>query len=297
MTTSVEGPPLARERFRAMGTGVELIVEGSGAGVPAAIAAARAEIERLERMLSRFRHDSRLSRLNRMRRASVGRETAVLVARALALRDLTGGRFDPAVGAAVRAAGYDRTFEALLPDGPGADPVPGGGGIDVDVARGVVALGEGVLLDLGGIAKGYAADRAAAILAEAGPALANMGGDVAVAGPARAGGWPVGLETAGGTVSIALPGGGLATSGVDRRRWRRGGGEAHHVIDPRTGAPAATDLVRATAIAGSAADAEAIATALLVAGRAAAPRLAADLAIPALLVPVEGDHLMAGGLE
>lgn len=286
-----------RERFRAMGTGVELIVDGDGPAVARALAAAREEIERLERMLSRFRRDSRLSRLNRMRRASVGRETAALVARALALRDATGGRFDPAVGAAVRAAGYDRRFEALVPDGPASAPVPGGGGVDVDLTGGVVTLADGVLVDLGGIAKGYAADRAAAILAEAGPALANVGGDLAVAGPARAGGWPVGLDTGAGTISVAIPAGGLATSGVDRRRWRRGGREAHHVIDPRTGAPAATDLVRATAIAGSATDAEAVATALLVAGRGAGARLAARLATPALLVCAEGGHLMAGGLE
>jgi thiamine biosynthesis lipoprotein len=99
-----------------------------------------------------------------------------------------------------------------------------------------------------------------------------------------------------GDVTLALGRGGLATSGVDRRRWRRGGREAHHVIDPRTGAPAATDLVRATAVGATAAEAEAFATALLVAGERGARRLARRLGVPAVLVTADGRMALEGGL-
>ena len=75
-------------------------------------------------------------------------------------------------------------------------------------------------------------------------------------------------------MTLLLESGALATSGVDRRRWRRGGRPMHHVIAPRRGLPADTDLLRATAVAPTCAEADALATALLVAGARDARRLA-----------------------
>ena len=94
-----------------------------------------------------------------------------------------------------------------------------------------IELEPGFRLDLGGIAKGYAVDRAAELLADAGPCLVNAGGDLA----ARGRSWPVGVETADGQITLALEDGAIATSGRDRRRWRRAGAEAHHLIDPAHG--------------------------------------------------------------
>jgi thiamine biosynthesis lipoprotein len=215
---------------------------------------------------------------------------------ALELRARTGGRFDPAVGAAVVGAGYDRSFAELGDDPRPPAPAACGGAIALDPASSEASLGPGVLLDLGGLAKGDAADRARDLLAACGPCLVNLGGDVAVAGEPAAGPWPVGVPGPSGGVTLALGRGGLATSGVDRRRWRRGGRDAHHTIDPRTGAPADTDLVRATAVAATAAEADALATALLVAGEAGARRLAGELAVPAVLVTADGRLELAGGL-
>ena len=117
----------------------------------------------------------------------------------------------------------------------GADTAHGRAGlrrrVSVDGSR--VELEDGAKLDLGGIGKGYAAERAADILAAAGPCLVDAGGDVAVRGGHA---WPVGVETGEGVVTLALERGALATSGSDRRRWTRGGEERHHLIDPRTGA-------------------------------------------------------------
>ena len=118
---------------------------------------------------------------------------------------------------------YDRTFDEVPPDDPVA-PTPTtacGGGVIVDRVTGTVDLEPGVRIDLGGIGKGYAADRALALLSQAGPAMVDAGGDVATHGRPDSLGWRVGVETAHGTLTIALEGGAVATSGRDRRHWRR----------------------------------------------------------------------------
>jgi thiamine biosynthesis lipoprotein len=281
---------MLRTTFDAMGTRFELLLDAPERRMARrALAAARVEIDRLEALLSRFRPDSDLSRLNRLRRAPISADLERVLRLALQLRRRTGGRFDPTVGRAVAAAGYDRTF-ASIGAAPERPPAPAGG--IVALGDGWAALDEGVEIDLGGIAKGDAADRAAAIVGAVGPCLVNAGGDLAAGGPARE--WAVGLECG---LTLALPLGGLATSGVDRRRWRRGDGEAHHTMDPSLGAPAPTDLVRVTAAAPSGAEADALATALLVAGAARAEALCAEWRVPAVLVPADGAPILAGGVK
>src|SRR5699024_3380998 len=146
----------------------------------------------------------------------------------------------------------------------------------------------GVRIDLGGIGKGYAAERAAEVLATAGPCLVSAGGDVAT----RGGSWPIGVDTADGTITLELRQGGLATSGRDRRTWRRDGRELHHLIDPRTGEPAETDLLRVTVVAADAIEAEIAAKELFLAGSREAS--ATDLA--AVLVTDDGRTVMTGAL-
>ncbi len=290
---------ILREGFGAMGTSVELLLDAPDEpGARAAFAAARDEIARLELLLSRFLPDSELSRLNRERRMRVGPDLARVLAAALDLRRRTGGRFDPTVGRAVRSSGYDRSFETLDADPrpPGA-PSPAGGIVMLDTEWGWVGLGPGVDLDLGAIAKGDAADRACAILAGAGPCLVNVGGDLVVSGPRGDGPWSVSIATPGADLVLDLERGALATSGTDRRRWKRAGRTLHHAIEPRRGSPAPTDLVRATAIAASGAEADAIATALLVAGAGEGRHLADVWGVPAALVDEAGSVTLAGGLR
>lgn len=156
-----------------------------------------------------------------------------------------------------------------------------------------IAVEAGFCLDLGGIAKGYAADRAVAILAPAGPCLVDAGGDIALRGRP----WPIGVETPDGTLTLELSAGGLATSGRDRRHWRRGTDEQHHLIDPASGRPAEGDLLRVTVAARSAAEAEVHAKALFLAGAAAAVEQAGEHALRAVLVTRDGRTLLAGGLS
>jgi FAD:protein FMN transferase len=276
-------------RFKAMGTEVELLVEADGA--ERALEAAEDEFHRLEALLSRFLSDSELSRLNAERSLEPGPDLLEVVELALLARARTGGRFDPTVHDALVAAGYDRSFELVPADGPAAGSAPCGGGLLVDGRR--IELEPGVRLDLGGIGKGFAVDRAAVVLAAAGPCLVNAGGDLAV----RGGSWPVGLETADGQITLELDRGAIATSGRDRRRWRRNGHEQHHLIDPRAGAPAETDLLRVTVVASDAVEAEVWAKALFLTGEEAAAAEADGLGLPAVLVTADGRTRLAGGLR
>lgn len=275
--------------FRAMGTDIALYVDA--AMRDGALAAAEAEFHRLESILSRFRPDSELSRLNADGGIDAGPDLLRVVALALDARERTAGRFDPTVHDALVAAGYDRTFDQVARDGAkiGA-AVPAGGGVRIDGTR--ISLDRGVHVDLGGIGKGYAAERAAELAAIAGPCLVDAGGDIAV----RGGAWPVGVETADGTLTLELCDGALATSGRDRRRWRRGGEELHHVIDPRTGRPAASDVLRVTVAAADAVEAEILATSLFLAGTERAAAEASAAGVAAVIVSDDGRTILAGGL-
>jgi FAD:protein FMN transferase len=273
--------------FAAMGTRVELHIETEHDPTEA-FETAELEFERLEQVMSRFRPDSELSRLNHEGMLDASPDLADVVELALEARESTGGRFDPTVHDAVVGAGYDRTFGELPED----TFEPAGGARccgHVRIEGTTIHLGRDVRLDLGGIGKGYAAERVAAVVSVTGPCLVNAGGDIALRGVPEDGCWPVAVEDG---PTLGLTRGGLATSGIDRRRWRRGGVEQHHVIDPATGRPAVTDLVRVTAFADSAVEAEVLAKSLLLMGR----REAAAAGVAAVLVTAEGETLLVGGI-
>jgi thiamine biosynthesis lipoprotein len=281
--------------FDAMGTKIRLHLDAGRDG-EALLLAAEGEFRRLEGLLSRFLPASELARLNRLGELEAGPDLLAVVEAALAARELTAGRFDPTVHDALVAAGYDRSFE-LVPTGGLAPVLVGsacGGGVEIDHPSARIRLDRGVKLDLGGIAKGYAADRALALLAGAGPALVDAGGDIVVAGKP----WHVGVDTAEGTITLELSNGAVATSGRDRRRWAGRDGERHHLIDPATGRPAEGNLLRVTAVAATAIEAEVLAKALFLAGGLEAAATEADeLGVAAVLVSLDGRTLIAGDLS
>ena len=281
-------------RFRAMGTDCKLFLRAlAGPEARRALARAEHDVHRLERTFSRFDPDSELSALNRRGALRVGPELFDVVVLALDARERTGGRFDPTVHDALVAAGYDRTFDEVAAEGCGsrATGVSCAGAVRVEHEGRRIELDPGVHLDLGGIAKGYAADRAAELLEELGPCLVDLGGDIAARGR-----WPIGLATFDGVVTIELGDGAVATSGRDRRRWKQGNDERHHIIDPRTGLPAADDLLRVSVVAPAATEAEVRAKALFIAGAEEALREANAAAAPAVLVTLDGRTMFAGGL-
>ena len=273
---------MQRRSFPAMGTQVELLLDAdSSAGSEVAFARAEHELRRLEALLSRFRPESELSALNRTGRLDAGDDLVAVTRLAVEARQRTGGLFDPTVHDALVAAGYDRTFDEVAADGAAGEPRRCGGEIRITGRR--IELEPGFHLDLGGIAKGYAVDRAARLVATAGPCLVNAGGDLAGRGRS----WPVGVDTADGQITLALEEGAIATSGRDRRRWRRDGAEAHHLIDPATGAPSESRFLRVTVVAPTAVEAE---------GSAKAVFLGAAPAGPAVLVTADGRTVLTGGL-
>jgi len=268
-----------------------------------ALAAVDAELERLDRQASRFRDDSELSRIHRepapVHQLSRGLAEAISVA--LAAARWTGGLVDPTVGGALIALGYDRDFAAIgpalaLPGGPAPAP----GWRSVTLAGTVLGLPAGVRLDLGATAKGLGSDRAAAAAYRArgrGGILVSLGGDIAVAGQPPVGGWPVAVadssEGAPGQV-VRLTGGALATSSVTGRRWRRNGRAVHHIVDPRTGWPAAGPWRTVSVAASSCAQANAASTAAIVAGHDAEAWLAGT-GLPSRLVAHDGAVRLLGG--
>lgn len=232
-------------RFRAMASTCEVVVEHAG-DATSALAAARAEVERIEAKYSRYRDDSVLSAIN----ASAGgepvrvdHETAALLDFAATAHASSGGRFDASSGVLRRAwdfrAGVVPTPDALH------ELLPLVGWQRVAWHAPMLGLPlAGMELDFGGFGKEYAADRACTALAAHGieHGFVNLGGDVRVVGPRADGGpWLVGVahprDARGVLARIALVTGALATSGDYERFFERDGMRYCHVLDPRSGMP------------------------------------------------------------
>lgn len=272
-----------------------------------ACAAADEVLTALDAQASRFRADSEISWLHRRSGVvllSDGLAEAIGVA--LAAARWTGGRVDPTVGQAVISLGYDRDFATIDQHraDPPAAPRPAPGWPCVQLDGSLLRRPPGVQLDLGATAKAVGADRAAraalAACRQAGGVLVSLGGDIATAGIPPQDGWPVTVSDGPDpacspcTQLVRLPGGAVATSSVTCRRWHRGCQTLHHIVDPVTGLPAAGPWRTVTAAAATCADANAAATAAIVAGAKALQWLE-SAGLPARLVTASGDVRYAGG--
>lgn len=299
----MSGPAPPSTTFPALGTSATVAVTDAAALAPARDLLA-AELAALDEACSRFRDDSELRRLEHAdgQPMTVSPLLADALAAALRAARLTGGRVTPVLGRSLRLAGYDRDASALRPrrDPPRFLPAPDWRAVELDTERRQVALPPGVALDLGATAKAFAADRAAVAIAGAVDTgvLVALGGDLRVAGPAPAGGWPVWVDDAhdrrsAGAADVVITTGGLATSSTTVRRWRRAGQDVHHILDPATGRPAAGPWRTASVAAGTCLDANAASTAAILLG-AEAPRWLAARGLPARLVAEDGAVAHAG---
>lgn len=248
-------------RFRAMGTDVHLLVVDGSDG---ALDLGRNMVADLEARWSRFLADSEVSALNEHagRPVLVSPDTYDLVGKALTAWRATNGRFDPTVGHALAAHGYDRDFAAVrtgIHRRVATGPAPTPAGIQLAPSIFGVTLPSGVVFDPGGIGKGLAADLTATRLIDAGArgALVNIGGDLRAIGESPTGdGWvitiPAPADPRHELLRLAIREGAVATSSSLRRRWATTTGHAHHLIDPITGAPAESDIHSVTVVAGEA---------------------------------------------
>jgi len=290
----------ASASWQALGTGVQVTVTDGGQ-----LALARemleADLGAVDLACSRFRPDSEIVALDRAAGAGPAEVSPLLaeaIAVALRAARLTDGDVDPTVGAAMNAIGYDRDFALVPREGPPVKltvrTIPGWRQVEFDEQARLLRLPPGVRLDLGATAKAWAADRAAARIAAAtgGGVLVSLGGDVAVSGPPPDGGWRIRVQDISGrpedpptgpSAVVAIRAGGLATSSTASRRWRRGGDVLHHILDPRTGLPAAVVWRTVSVAAATCTDANIASTAAIIRGRAA-PAWLTELALPARLV-------------
>ena len=284
------------------------------------------DLAALDLACSRFRPDSELVAVGSAARDAPGPVTipvsqllAEAVEVSLRAAELTDGDVDPTVGGVMAALGYDRDFAELRSataptSGSSAGPVPGlvtvrtipgWRSVTVDVAAGKLTVPPNVQLDLGATVKGWAADGSASKIADrlGCGVLVSLGGDTAVAGPPPDGGWPIRVQDAtmpleeapdGPTQVVSIRAGGLATSSTAARRWHHGGDVLHHILDPRTGLPAAPVWRTVSVAAATCADANTAATAAIIRGDKAPPWLT-SLNLPARLVSVEGTITTVAG--
>jgi FAD:protein FMN transferase len=291
--------------FRALGT-TAVVVTKDSEHEGDAVAAVERELSAIDSACSRFRPDSELAHINRARgaRVQVSPLLAAALRVALSAAEITGGLVDPTVGRALRTAGYDRTFTRVVArDSSTFDAqfsvVPGWHVVELDEESLTIRVPAGVELDLGATAKAFACDRAAsAAAAVGGGALVALGGDIAVGGEAPDGGWPVRIADDHAAVgapgpTVALSGGGLATSSTTVRRWRARSDELHHLIDPRTGRPASSPWRTVSVAAASCVDANIASTASFFVDDA--PAWLAARALPSRLVSVAGTCACVAG--
>ena len=295
-------PDLIWTSFRAFGTFGALLVTRQDAA-EAALDILGRELRAIDLACSRFRPDSEVSMLNRDsgRQHTISPLLAEALAVALRAAAATEGDVDPTCGQSLVQLGYDRDFAEVINREPGAAaaPRPAGGWqrLELDQEALTASVPDGVLLDLGATAKALAADRAAAAIATTADTgvLVNLGGDIAVAGPPPPSGWRIEIDTddgnaglgAGSHPVVAVWDGGLATSSTGSRVWSNGDQRVHHILDPRTGRPAATCWAAATVAAASCVDANAASTAAIIRS-VAAPGWLAKLGLPARLVSTTG---------
>jgi thiamine biosynthesis lipoprotein len=251
-------------------------------------------VDATDRAASPWRADSDLAQLNRAGEGDVTvppllREVA---AEALTVSETSGGAFDPTVGPLVRRFGWG----PIVGGAPGREAFALGPG-------GIAKARADATLDLCGVAKGHALDRAVAALAAEGiaDALVEMGGEVRALGRHPSGRpWRIGVEAPGGAgvQRVLAPGGwALATSGLAPNGYAAAGRRTAHIVDPRTSRPVPGDVRQVTVAARRAAHADAWATALLVLGAEAGPDLADRSGLAALFLRDDGGEVMTAGFS
>lgn len=299
------------QHLRSLGAmGTELVIEVYHADeiiANAAIDAAIAEIACIEDMMTSWR-DSPLTRMNEHAGQGwydVPRPLARLLARGLAVAELTNGAFDPTFA----SAGKLWDFKADPPKVPTAEQVRealrtvGFNAVQIDLEQNRVKLPEGYRVGLGGIAKGYGVDRAMQVLMEHGieHAMVNAGGDLKVLGQKQGQPWRIAVRHPRAKeriiAMVPLANTCIVTSGDYERFFLLDGQRYHHILDPRTGYPA-QGAISATVIAPDAAFADALATAMVVMGpKAGLPILEKLPRVEGLIIDLEGQVHATTGLQ
>lgn len=298
-------PKATQQQFFAMDTVMSVTAYGSAAeqAVPAVVS----RINGLEQLLSRTRPDSDIARLNADGTAAVSQDTCRVLSLALEWTKKTGGTFDVTIAPVVAAWGFGGEGEHRVPSSDTLEELLSL--VDssaLTLTETTAALSKsGMEIDLGGIAKGYAAGQAEQVLREQGveSALLDLGGNITVIGSKPDGSaWrvavqdPIDLTSTVGTLSLRDCS--AVTSGGYQRNFEQDGVTYHHIIDPRTGYPADSGLLSATVVCTDPALGDLLSTATFVLGEEDALSLwRAEGGFELILVTEDHRVIVTGGLK
>jgi thiamine biosynthesis lipoprotein len=267
-------------QFRAMNTDILLAAEGDKDLMAKGFEQAQEFIQISEERFTRFSNESELAQLNQNAGSwfQASYDLFEILKLAQKFTKETNGLFNPAILQALEYAGYDRSIDEIRENGVlyqgemEEKRVPDFMEVEFDEDEQRILLPPGMQADLGGIAKGWIAERAAYLLKSYTTACGvNAGGDMYLVGlPSGEEAWQISLEDPRNPDQVLeilnVKAGAVATSSITRRSWMKGGQRQHHLIDPRTGQPAQTDWLSVTVISPRAATAEVYAKSLLIAG-------------------------------
>lgn len=268
--------------------------------------ACEAEVARLEGLFSVTLPDSEIARLNAEGAATLSEDTEAVLAFALATAERTDGALDVTLYPIVRAWGFTTGDYRVPDDAEIAELLSRVGWRQVALEDGVATIPQGVMVDLGAVAKGYASDRLAALLRDDGVSsgLIDLGGNIYCVGPKADGSdWRVGIrdpeDPSGFVGAVAVRDCAVVTSGSYERYFIAEDGTVYgHIFDPATGRPANSDIVSATVVGVQGLRCDALTTALYVMGlERAAALLPALEGVEALLVGADGDLWLTPGLK
>ncbi len=274
LRTNSGGVEQVRRSQLMMGTVVEIVASGQDAGqLETAIDEAFAEMARLDRLLSRHNQDSDVSRLSKsLKGGQVAPETAAVIALGLDVARRSNGAFDMTLGRLKALWGIDQENPTVPAQAAIAEAIAGIGlqALSLDGLN-LVKQNPQLMVDLGGIAKGYIVDRAIVVLKKHGitSGAVNAGGDMYLIGRHPEHSWRIGIqdprEQGGILATVEVHDKAVVTSGDYERFFEQDGQRYHHIFDPATGSPA-RGCQSATVITDSAALGDALATALFVLG-------------------------------
>lgn len=250
-----------------------MLFTAQGPQAPEALEEALAEVRRLDALLSAQSPGSEIFRLNDGGRAPVSEDTARLLKAAAEIGAETGGLYDCTVYPLMELWGFPTKAYRVPQAEEIAALLPLVDGAQIRVTDDEAALGEGQRIDLGGIAKGYASARVMEIFRARGvqSAMVTLGGNVQTLGERpEGGGWQIGVQDPlGGEACPAVIEAkdvAVVTSGGYQRYFEEDGKRYIHILDPRTGAPAESDLLSATVVSPDGTLADALSTAVFVMG-------------------------------
>lgn len=288
--------------FFAMDTAMDFTVYGDAA----LLDEAETLIGSLEEQVSVTDEHSDIYAIDHTGSGSLSGNAAELMAQALELCRRTGGALDISVYPIVRAWGFttgsyqvpdEETIQSLL-------PLVDYTQIQYDAATGVVALPEGMEIDLGSVAKGYAGQLAAQMLREHGvqSALLNLGGNVQTVGAKPDGSpWQIGIKDPQGEdamMVLSVEDQAVVTSGGYERYFEQDGQTYWHIMDPSTGHPADSGLISVTIVGDEGVVCDGLSTALFVMGlEKAADLWAQSCDFEAVFVTASGEVYITEGLQ